>query len=101
MSGGSWDYFYGKLEDVSYRLKNETCSYRKALGKLLLKCSNALHDIEWVDSCDKSPGDEIEAIKKALGKNYKELVLSELIEKAESVKSEIDNLIKEAQNVKC
>ena len=67
MSGGSWDYFYGRLEDVASRLQCERDPLRKAFGAHLQKCAKALHDIEWVDSCDYSPGDEVEAIKAVLG----------------------------------
>jgi len=66
MSGGSWDYFYGRLEDVASRLQCERDPLRKAFGAHLQKCAKALHDIEWVDSCDCSPGDEVEAIKAVL-----------------------------------
>jgi len=68
MSGGSWDYFYSRLEDVATRLIDSNINQseavlRKALGVLLLKCSKALHDIEWVDSCDYGIGDEREALE--------------------------------------
>ena len=66
MSGGSWDYFYGRLEDVASRLQCERDPLRKAFGSHLQKCAKALHDIEWVDSSDCSPGDEVESIKAAL-----------------------------------
>ena len=67
MSGGSWDYFYGRLEEVASRLQCERDPLRKAFGSHLQKCAKALHDIEWVDSCDCLPGDEVKAIKAALG----------------------------------
>ena len=57
MSGGSWDYFYGRLGDVASRLQCERDPLRKAFGLHLQKCAKALHDIEWVDSQDCSPGD--------------------------------------------
>ena len=65
MSGGSWDYFYERLEDVASRLQCERDPLRKAFGSHLQRCAKALHDIEWVDSCDCSPGDEVKAIKAA------------------------------------
>lgn len=39
---------------------------RKAFRKHLDKVINALHDIEWVDSCDYSDGDEDDAIRACL-----------------------------------
>ena len=66
MSGGSWDYVCYKVADAANALKNQACPYRQALGQHLVLVAEALHDIEWVDSCDKSPGDEIESIKKVV-----------------------------------
>lgn len=67
MSGGSWDYFYGKIRDAGERLiyKSE-CPARVAFGKHLLLVSEAMHDIEWVDSSDYAHGDELEAIRKCI-----------------------------------
>ena len=63
MSGGSWEYFFYKIQEVAEKLEGETCDHRNALGVLLNKCAKALHDIEWVDSGDYAPGDELEAIR--------------------------------------
>lgn len=67
MSGGSWNYFYREVEDVAGRLLFEACPLRRALGIKLKHVAKALHDIEWVDSSDYGKGDEIKAIKAALG----------------------------------
>lgn len=74
MSGSSWDYFYQKLDAVALRLiesdpkqfSPEVLEARFMLGGLLRLAAGALHDIEWVDSNDKSPGDELEAISRVL-----------------------------------
>lgn len=84
MSGGSWDYFYGRLEEVASRLQCERDPLRKAFGSHLQKCAKALHDIEWVDSCDCGPGDDVKAIKAALGTDGPALVLSESRKQAEA-----------------
>lgn len=39
---------------------------RAAFGRHLLLVADAMHAVEWVDSCDWGPGDEVEAIKAAL-----------------------------------
>ena len=84
MSGGSWNYFYGQLEDVASRLQCEHDPIRKAFGYHLQKCAKALHDIEWVDSSDYGHGDEVMAIKAALGTDCPALVLSESRKQAEA-----------------
>ncbi len=64
MSGGSMNYLYCKLEnDADFK---QTTPERKAFALHLVKVAKALHDIEWVDSCDYRPGDESEAIRACL-----------------------------------
>ena len=80
MSGGSWDYVYWKVEEAAERLQGENCPHRRVLGDRLKLYAKALHDIEWVDSGDLGKGDEMEAIKAALGQwgdalAYKKLVV--------------------------
>lgn len=67
MSGGSYDYLYIKIENVaeSLRYLNQN-KFRSAFQKILYLLADAMHDIEWVDSGDMSPGDENEAIEKLL-----------------------------------
>lgn len=97
MSGGSWDYVYGRFEDVASRLLGSDCPHRRALGRRVMLFSEALHDIEWVDSCDHSPGDEIEAIRKALGDDAPRLVLAEAVTEAERKVEELRRCIAEAR----
>lgn len=63
MSGGSMDYLYLKIQDASFR---EHTPERRAFAKHLQLVAEALHDIEWVDSCDYGQGDESAAIRKCL-----------------------------------
>lgn len=63
MSGGSMDYLYSKLEYATFATNTPL---RKAFRKHLDKVAKALHDIEWVDSSDYSPGGEDEAIRACL-----------------------------------
>ncbi len=63
MSGGSWDYFYLNMEDVADRLSASTCPERKSLGELMSRMAVAMHEIEWVDSGDRTKGAEMSAIR--------------------------------------
>lgn len=67
MSGGSWDYCFHKLDEIVARLRTCKSPYRRALAEQLALAAKALHDIEWVDSGDYGPGDDLPAIKVALG----------------------------------
>lgn len=64
MSGGSLNYAYSRIEDAAREVMSlaETPLHR-AFGAHLLKVAKALHDLEWVLSCDYGPGHEVEAIK--------------------------------------
>ena len=63
MSGGSWDYVYGKMQEAADRLIDEKeTPLRISFGEHLARCADALHDIEWVDSGDIGPGGENDAI---------------------------------------
>jgi hypothetical protein len=66
MSGGSWEYLCYKVQDAAQRLCEEKCNHRKAFGIHLRKVAEALHDIEWVDSCDYGPGDDIKSMMKCI-----------------------------------
>jgi hypothetical protein len=63
MSGGSYNYECFRVHDVAEQIRNtNTDPRRAAFQKLLLLVSDAMHDIEWVDSCDYGPGDDHAAI---------------------------------------
>lgn len=65
MSGGSYDYLYGKIDDMADSLRRQDLEPRRAaFAKLLKLVADACHDIEWVDSCDYGKGDDHEAIDK-------------------------------------
>ena len=57
MSGGSYDYVGYRIKDIQLR-GVETNRRRMAFQLLLKLVGEAMHDIEWVDSCDYGPGDE-------------------------------------------
>lgn len=67
MSGGSYNYAYGNVENFAHEMRATDNPLRRAFRTHLLLVAKAMHDIEWVDSHDKSPGDENEAIRAVLG----------------------------------
>lgn len=98
MSGGSWDYSYGGLKDLSVKLLLESDPKRKALGRLVEKVANAMHDIEWVDSGDYGPGNEIAAIDIALGKDRDKLVLAEMLVQAVKIRDELNVILEKCND---
>lgn len=63
VSGGSYDYLYCKVEDMADRIVEAgDTPERKRFAEHLRRVANAMHAIEWVDSCDLGKGDENEAI---------------------------------------
>lgn len=69
MSGGSYDYLYSKIEDAACEVNSRGRTrgpLRAAFAKHLVLVAEAMHQIEWVDSCDSAPGDEDEAIRACL-----------------------------------
>lgn len=71
MSGGSMYYLYRKVEDAEFE---QDTPERKRFAEHLQKVAKALHDIEWVDSCDYGLGDEDEAIRACVGNDVQDLV---------------------------
>ena len=91
MSGGSYDYAYHRIYDMADKVEaalvpcpcdrvkhwcecpsanvtdKETRRLRTEFAAMLRKVAKAAHDIEWVDSGDYGPGDEIEALRRVLG----------------------------------
>jgi hypothetical protein len=71
MSGGSYDYAFSQLHDLASAIRSHAGAstdreLRLAFADLLDRCAKAAHAIEWVDSCDYGPGDEVSAINAAL-----------------------------------
>lgn len=95
VSGGSWNYFYAKLDEVADRLLEtpvdrdgahaRNWALRRAFGLHLKECAKALHAIEWVDSNDWGTGDENEPIRRAVGLASGPLALNEAVAEAERV----------------
>lgn len=68
MSGGSYEYAFHHVEDFASALRGRSLNDpdRMAFAELLDRVAKAMYDIEWVDSGDKSDGDELPAIRACL-----------------------------------
>lgn len=93
MSGGSWDYVSHRFDDVASRLRSSHDPLRRALGHRIALVAKAMSDIEWVDSSDWAPGDEVAAIKAALGESWPALTRDEL-------RKDLDRIIDEATKLR-
>lgn len=64
MSGGSLNYVYSQVEDAAREIarRAETPLHR-AFAAHVMKVATALHDLEWLFSCDYSDGMEVPALK--------------------------------------
>lgn len=82
MSGGSMDYLYSRVVNAEFKRNTPE---REAFAKHLAKVSEALHDIEWVDSSDYAKGDENAAILECLGDERERILLREVYECARRI----------------
>lgn len=67
MSGGSYDYAFHRVNDMAHQLAASPDVTRRAFAAHLLLVAEAMHDVEWVDSCDYAPGDEYDSIQAVIG----------------------------------
>ena len=70
MSGGSYQYAYTHVDAMATDERvsgSEASELRWAFGEHLLLVARAMRAVEWVDSHDRSLGDEDAAIREALG----------------------------------
>ena len=93
MSGGSMNYIYSMVDNHAVFELNTP--ERVAFAKHLKLIVNALHDIEWVDSCDYGPGGDTESILACIGTHA---VLEASIERAEQAKEELERLLEQAKD---
>ncbi len=89
MSGGSMNYLYSRIE--ANAVFEQNTNERRAFAKHLELVCKALHDIEWVDSCDTSPGDENEAIRACLASDaVLRAAIDHAVEARDNLSAEID-----------
>lgn len=91
MSGGSYNYVCWKIEEIELR---QTTPLRRAFQAHLKLVAKAMHDIEWVDSGDYAPGDEVKAIEACLSGGA---VLEQLIKEAKIAHEELAKAIEKAE----
>ena len=94
MSGGALDYAFSKINMIANDL--ERCCVapeHRALVKHLHKLGDVLYTVEWVISGDKSPGEDIEQIRKLLSdRELTQHHISDLQDKIEESKNWIKTL---------
>jgi hypothetical protein len=90
------NYFYQRVEEAAYDLSRSDDVLRAAFGELLSRCALALHDIEWVDSCDYGPGDEHAAIQAVLGVQGDDLVATYVKNRVASLGEQLGRLFPDA-----
>lgn len=84
MSGGSMNYLAHRIEsDMTFYVNTPE---RNAFYEHMQKIIKALHDIEWVDSGDMSPGDENKAIMECISESD---VIMTMILQAKKVSEEL------------
>ena len=103
MSGGSYDYAYGHINDLAFRINEKAnierpdeFARREAFASWLLMAAEVARAIEWHDSGDTGPNDEAKAMDAFLALSPKVEVLRQLIEHAEHVKTALDVAVREA-----
>lgn len=74
MSGGAYSYAYLRLDEFIEEVRKrderaddltfEVRCVRATFMAHLQRVSSAMREVEWVDSGDNGPGDEVEAIRK-------------------------------------
>lgn len=66
MSGGSHEYAYRHVQDMADTLSGDRSPLRRAFAEHLKLVAAAMHDVEWVDSCDYGRDGDVEAIRKVV-----------------------------------
>jgi len=91
MSGGSLDYVCYRLDDAIDTIERRaTTTLHKAFAAHLRDVSKALHDLEWVYSCDYSEGQEVESLRKVINK---EMELKAATEQAEFALKQLKDVL--------
>lgn len=93
MSGGSYDYAYHRVEALADEINDRTADPKRlAFAGLLYECAKAARDIEWVDSGDKAPGDEHEAIEAALNVSGADLAVQALGDQVDELERRVNEV---------
>lgn len=83
MSGGSLDYVYSRVQDAASTILSRAESpTHRAFAAHLFKVAKALRAMEWMLSCDTSPGSETAAIRAVLSDGAELEAATEIAKKA-------------------
>lgn len=94
MSGGSYDYFYGRIAQFAESIENQDDDPRRAaFARHLRLVAKAARHIEWVDSDDAAPGSEHAAIRAVIGPAAE---LEEAVMQAEAARGRLDLALRTA-----
>lgn len=93
MSGGSYDYIGSKMGEAGQNLIGQPDPRRRAIGLLMKKLGKVMHDIEWVDSADRSAGSEHAAIDALLAELAPRQAITEAVTMAEQAKKSLEEQI--------
>ena len=83
------DYLYMSVRQAEF---DENTRLRKVFRKHLNLVAEALKDIEWVDSCDKGPGDEEKAILEVLNFKSESAMIDILREESDNLAKLVSRL---------
>lgn len=93
MSGGSLDYVFSRVDEAAETvLARAENPLQRAFAAHLKKVAVALHDLEWVWSCDYGEGREEAAIKEVVSPSE---ILSAAVKAAEQARDELIDVLKE------
>jgi hypothetical protein len=91
MSGGSYDYLCYKIEEAARRLcSKDEPDYRRAFGAHLFKVAEAMHDVEWCDDADMSPGADEKSIMECITKRD---CYDQILQEIKEVQDRLERLI--------
>lgn len=95
MSGGSLDYVSFRVEEAAATIRARCPDpLHQAFATHLELVANALHECEWVLSCDTGPGDDEAAIRAVVSP---EMEMAAAVAKAAIAASDLDHLLAKAR----
>lgn len=101
MSGGSYDYAFGKIRDLAEEVRRKASDHqgktlRHGFARLLDAVADAAYELEWCDSGDTSWEQAEPVLRKVVAPHY---VLGAAIDIATSAREGLDEAIRMAKEV--
>jgi hypothetical protein len=94
VSGGHYNYSYRHVADMAQELEECTDPVRKRFAQHLRLVADAMHDVEWVDSCDYGLEGDHAAILKVIGEG-KTAELTEVLCRLRMSSNELRTLLRD------